>query len=258
MMKIERAHLVSVLTLTLSLTVSCSDKEVTKPPAKDNKTPAAAKTTDAPKTPDKPAKQEDPSLKAHMAKHFAEIRDIERALVAGDLDKAKKAAAWLAEHEQHDVVEAWEPHIKDMRKTADELARSTSVKQAAEFAAELAGECANCHRDLTAIVTFEWNEVPPKTSDPKAHMLRHQWATDRLWEGLVGPSDDLWSKGASMLAEKPLTGEVITKSKAATLAEQVHELGAKATKVEAQAARVALFSEMLQTCSQCHAMVRGK
>jgi mono/diheme cytochrome c family protein len=244
---------IALISLCALVILACGDKKEQPKPAK--KAAPAKKAEQKEKVADKPALV-DPSLKKHMSEHFEEIRDIERALVHGNLELAKKKAKWIAEHNEHEVVEGWEPHITDMRKEAAELAEASDMTTAIQHAASLAGECASCHRDLTAIIAFEWTEPPPPSKDRKLHMRRHRWAADRLWEGLVGPSDDLWVKGATMLAEEPLEGEgIVNKEDATALAERVHELGAQAAKVPDQTNRVALFAEMLQTCSKCHALV---
>jgi len=41
-------------------------------------------------------------------------------------------------------------------------------------------------------------------SSLQLQMRRHQWAAARLWEGLIGPSNEMWSQGTGFLATTEL------------------------------------------------------
>ena len=220
----------------------------TKAPTK----PVAAKPTDSPPK----------SLKGHMRDHFQKVRDVQIAVVHNDLDAAKQAAKWIAEHKGHDSIEEWYGHIEVMRDAATNLQAADDIPTAAKLAATLAGQCASCHESLTAIATFEWTEKPkPVAGDIKSHMAMHMWGAERLWEGIVGPSDSHWLDGAEAFANDPLhageikKGEKVPKD-VADLALKIHQLGAAAKSLETTDERVALYGEMLATCAGCHAKTR--
>ena len=42
---------------------------------------------------------------------------------------------------------------------------------------------------------------PALTGGREAHMLEHQWAVDVMYQGLIGPSDELWKKGVDIAEE---------------------------------------------------------
>ena len=44
-----------------------------------------------------------------------------------------------------------------------------------------------------------WALRPPGGSGAEAEMALHVWASERMWNGLVGPDDFAWSSGASAL-----------------------------------------------------------
>lgn len=91
-------------------------------------------------------------------------------------------------------------------------------------------------------------------------MQRHQWAADRLWEGLIGPSDAAWSRGIRMLAEAPLHGTEPswdTASDGDELARRVHELGSEAASALLPHARATVYGEMLGLCADCHTRTGG-
>jgi hypothetical protein len=230
---------------------------------KKDDTKAPDKKTVAGKTTIEERLDASPALKKHMKGHFEAVREIERALVAGDLTKAKERSEWLSDNVAQKDIEDWGPHLDAVRNAAKALVDSETIEDATKRAAQLGAECANCHVTLTAITSFEWQELPRDQGEARSNMQRHQWATDRLWEGLVGPSDDLWLKGAEVLIDAPLGIKTLTKdqkvaSDVDAYAAKVHGLGSKAQGLMDRSARTELYGELLATCSACHALTRKK
>jgi hypothetical protein len=90
-------------------------------------------------------------------------------------------------------------------------------------------------------------------------MANHEWATERMWEGLVADDDALWKTGASALA----TARVAITAESGTLgiaddAARVHAFAAKATKASNIDERASLYGEMLARCAHCHATIRDR
>jgi|GEM_PF-472778 len=196
-------------------------------------------------------------VSSHMKDHFEAVRDIERAAVAGNVAAMRERAAWLAEHEPENSV-AYKPELDAMRETASRLARAVDLQAAIPLAAELGAACGSCHQTMTTITSFEYQELPEDTGELGQRMVRHLWAVDRLWEGLVGPSTALWTSGAEVLASDPLPVEEVTTDPAAVrevtrLSSQVQRLGRLAGGADDQAARASIYGELLTTCAACHA-----
>ena len=64
-------------------------------------------------------------------------------------------------------------------------------------------------------------------------MLRHQWAMDRMWEGLMAPSDERFLAGASAFAEAPLEPSSVVPNPTVSdalrpIADRAHALGRNA------------------------------
>lgn len=194
-----------------------------------------------------------------MRQHFSKIRDIERAVVAGDLELVAALAKELAEFEATGVS-GYVEEEQAVRLAASSLGTAASLPEAATLAADLAHLCGDCHSTMTAITAFEWSPPPDNVEDKR--MLRHQWAMDRLWEGIVGPSDALWNQGAEVLEQPGFdANDVVSDPAIATevqaLADSVQSLGAKAVLTNEPAARAALYKDLLQTCAACHAKARA-
>ena len=93
-----------------------------------------------------------------------------------------------------------------------------------------------------------------------AHMLRHQWAAEQMWDGLIGPSEARWNDGVTELAEAPLGQDEIFANATATpaigkLATDVHALAAEGRKATTWDDRAAVYGRLLASCAACHAAI---
>lgn len=193
----------------------------------------------------------------HMQEHFAQVDAVRDALISGDLAAAQEAAQWVAGHEAMEGIPAgWEQHVTQMQRAAATVTQTDDLAAAAEATANMAGICGGCHMGLDEGAQFTIVLVPSEESGVVAHMLRHEWAADRLWEGLIGPSDEAWSAGAAALGEAALEPEE-SPDEVGTLARQVHELGAEASETLGFTARAALYGKLITTCAQCHTLMNA-
>src|SRR5690606_8853311 len=116
-------------------------------------------------------------------------------------------AVWLAEHELGDnLKEEWRSHAEAMKQAAKTLRDAATLDAAARGMGELGQACAECHQALGR-PKLGVGAPPEEGSGTQPHMLRHQWAADRLWEGLMAPIDELWLAGSEAMADAPLEKE---------------------------------------------------
>jgi hypothetical protein len=90
-------------------------------------------------------------------------------------------------------------------------------------------------------------------------MLEHQWAVDLMYQGLAGPSDELWKKGVDALKAAPLSAADLPRDSSLTTEivaneKKIHEQADKALKTIDMGSRVALYSEVLGECASCHSL----
>lgn len=197
------------------------------------------------------------TLPAHMAVHGAQVGLAQTSIIRGDLEGARKAAQWLAEHEEHPgLPQGVMSPAEDVRAFARGVVRAGSVEDAARSVAEIASACGRCHQAAAAGPTVAAYTMPPSGTMPAPHMLRHIWAADRMWDGLVGPSDRSWELGATGLMEDPLFQDAQAQEnpEVRTLAKQVHALGATA-RTTPPAHRAGVYGRLLLACAQCHAVM---
>jgi cytochrome c553 len=84
-------------------------------------------------------------------------------------------------------------------------------------------------------------------------------AVDLMYQGLVGPSDEAWKKGARQLGQSPLTLKDLPKDpkltkEIAALVGVIHTLADKADAAVAPNARATLYGDVIATCAECHGL----
>jgi hypothetical protein len=200
-----------------------------------------------------PAKrfERDMLARFHMHQNFDLVRAIERLLIRGKLEEAKRFAAAIATAPDEPEHGAWATQTATVRARALALSRATSVDDALRKATQLAAACGDCHRETYGSAMFDDPPaVPPDRPTVDARMARHRWASDRLWEAVIGDSDEAWREGLDVLAATPLDlGE-----DRAAFARELQRLAnnARRTKAPAAGTRAATYGQILLTCAHCH------
>lgn len=190
-------------------------------------------------------------VRYHMRQHFNDLRTIERMLVAGKLDDAR-ALAYMLARPSSAMPQGSEAH--DVAVAAGGLISARTLEEAAYAEVRVAAACAQCHVATQSGPVFRTpSKAPPDRPTVPAQMARHQWAADRLWEGLVGASDEHWRAGLYVLATSPLqhveSGSPAIAKHLQRLARLALDRRPKPTLEERQD----IYAELLITCAGCHA-----
>lgn len=197
----------------------------------------------------------------HMHEHLARITEIKSSIIMGELDGVREPAIWLADHEEvAGLPENFEPYIGLMRQYAREVNNAPDLRSAAISVSQMAKTCSNCHLVNEVEIEFGYDQLPAEWSDTVSHMQRHQWAADRLWEGLIAPSETAWNRGADMLVDVPLHPDDVMNEDSAgvdtealgQIASRIHFFAGQATIAESPAERSELYGELLGLCADCH------
>lgn len=213
--------------------------------ATDREQPAAS-----PETPPRPI-QRTPTTRTYMLTHYADTVGMRRALVAGQLAEFQSAAKAVADDEWTPKLRGdYRPYVDAVRATARSAqAASSSIGGAAKLG-KLGEACASCHLKFGGPGSPVAPEQLNEATDPS--MLAHAIATDRLWEGLILPSDLSWSSGMQGLMQAPGVDSDVADVAAA--ARHLRDLARKGVKAEV-AQRGQLFGDVLVTCAGCHERV---
>jgi hypothetical protein len=198
----------------------------------------------------------------HMHGHLIQISMIKSAIVAGKLEDVDGPARWLADHETATGLPVeFESYVMQMKSYARQVIDAQDLASAAGSVSNMAKTCGNCHLVNDVNLEFGYDRKPREdVEDVVTHMQRHQWAMDRLWEGLIGPSDTAWNRGADMLIDAPLLPSDVTTAtdkvvEIGKIARRIHALGGIGTETTTPDARSELYAEVLRLCAGCHTLL---
>ncbi len=196
-----------------------------------------------------------------MHEYLGRITTIKSLIIMGNLDGAREPAIWMAEHEAVAGLTAdFEQYVGLMRQYARGVNNATDLISAALAVSGMARTCSSCHLANDVTIEFGYDQVPAEWSDTVSHMQRHQWAVDRLWEGLIGPSDTAWNRGMDMLVDVPLHADDVMSEDSAgadaaeldRMASRVHALTRRGTVATTPTERADVYGELLGLCATCH------
>jgi mono/diheme cytochrome c family protein len=198
-----------------------------------------------------------PSVAKHMQDHFTRGAKMRDAIIAGDLEAAKKDAQWMAEHQvSDDLPDNWKPHVKVLKDAAKQTLDAQDIAAAAMHTAAMSRACGECHAKLGG-PKVELGKPPVEGSGAAPHMARHQWAADRMWDALTVPSEQAWLKATEVMADAPLAPMAIQGARsvppvAEKLAKEVHDI-AEAARADRQMEKwSSAYGRFLGTCAECH------
>jgi cytochrome c553 len=194
---------------------------------------------------------------ASMEAHYGVAIIAHDALIRGDLPTFRAA---LIEVSQQELPPGSDPGwhaLQDKLQAAAAVAgRTQELPAAAAQMGVVVQSCGTCHVALGLGPLYP-APAPPEGDDPiETAMLEHQWVTERLWEGVTGPWDNAWERGATALANMRIAGDDVD-SFILTDAVQQQEDALRALGSDAQAAtslddRAAVYGRALATCGGCH------
>ncbi len=106
----------------------------------------------------------------------------------------------IAKLDEPEVLSEWQPYVDNVIAEARQLELTKDTVAAANMMALVGRRCAQCHEALRARIKFPAEPAPIGDRKLATNIASHQWATSRMWEGLIGPSDDRWFEGARLVS----------------------------------------------------------
>jgi hypothetical protein len=202
----------------------------------------------------------DAMTRLHMREHYDMASAIQHLVIRNDLYDVMVIARMIADAPESPGLQRWQTDISFLRGNARELSRAPTNEEACRRTARLVATCANCHIDSKVGGLFTSFPPPPSDGTSTAQrMARHSWATDRLFEGVVGGATDSWTNGLDVLAASPAPSSPLDADRA-LLAKSLQDLATATRKRVASddfAARAVAYGEILVTCAACHASDRA-
>jgi mono/diheme cytochrome c family protein len=195
-----------------------------------------------------------------MKDHFDQASQARDAVVRGQLALAEAPLTWLGQHGfAKDLPADWRPHIDRMQQAAVEATKLSTLAAAAAGVSAMASECGACHQALSRGPELEPTGLesddstkPLSAQAALQHRMDEQlWGIERMWEGLVIPSDHAWREGAKSLGE--LKAHPLVAAKLRARLERVRSLGVEASAASNAELRARSYARILAECGSCHA-----
>ncbi len=208
-----------------------------------------------------PASDEGSALTALMDTHYEIAIRAHEALLHAELEDFRSQLALLAKQElPSESPREWLPLYEALQAAASAGTEARDIDSAASAFAPVVLACGNCHSTLGEGPAYRDSTPSAGSNALQNAMLDHEWAAERLWEGVTGPSDNAWQRGADALAATDIFGD---QGEAVLISEFVrerdrhlHELAESAKIASALDERADLYARMLSTCGECHQAIR--
>jgi hypothetical protein len=199
------------------------------------------------------------SIANFMPQHFLIVAWARDAVVDGDLEDLREPLQALADYNYASVVPGgWMRGVAELQAAARLTATAENLTVAASGVAAMTRVCGECHEQQghrLALFPEEVATKTPKSDEFSTRMHRHAWGSERLWEGLMAPSDQAWQAGAAALAHAPVKAPKLPagapKEFAASLT-KLRDLGLRATQATSADERSNLYALTLAMCADCH------
>jgi hypothetical protein len=203
----------------------------------------------------------DAGLRAHMDDHFGAAVRLQEALMRGELAQVRDEAGYLVAHPEYPELERWRAQLDAAASAAAQVKDAPDLVAAAGLSANLGLQCRRCHAASGAIVAFGWEPVPASDGTMPTRMKRHGWAAARMWEGLIGSSDELWTLGAHVMVGTELRALASSRQVAdhdvRDLIARVQVLASEAINVASPEQETVVYGNLMATCVRCHQLVRA-
>ena len=194
-----------------------------------------------------------------MQSHFKQVARIRAAVISGNISAAAAPASRLTNMAGVDTLPAgWRLSMRQLQAASTRIHESADLPEAAAATADIAMACGGCHLNSGG-PNIVVGTPPAGKATVAQRMIRHRWATERLWEGLYGPSEEAWAEGAKVLAEPTWSKDVVASGgvHARSLAAEFISLSERAHAVKGQQ-RASLYASLLATCAPCHAQIKRR
>ena len=201
------------------------------------------------------------AARVRMHVRYEAAQRIEEFIARSALVRASVEADSIVQLHDPDALPVWAPYLEAVSGAARQIELTGDIVTAARTTAALGQACARCHQATSAHIVFA--SVPEPIDDktvPK--MLGHQWSAARMWEGLIGPSEERWREGAQALTGMPLELVAAGPRESGTwIADDVPQIrlyASRALEAKDLDARTQIFGMVLATCAHCHAVIRDR
>ncbi len=238
---------VAIALVVMPGAMGCSEGSAPPPPA-----PVAESATPPPPALEGPTEVQ---LVAWMEAHYSATILAHDALQQGDLAAFSDQLAAASTLEPPPAMpEAWAPLLARFKSVAGEAGDVASLDDAAAALADVVVTCGQCHVALATGPVYPAPAPDDAINELQAAMFDHKWATERLWEGVTGPWDVAWERGAAALVETRVFGDALGELEGDLLRREqaLQALGREAQLATGHGEKAAIYGRLLASCGDCH------
>lgn len=191
---------------------------------------------------------------AVMEGHYTSAIAAHDALIRGDLATLRARLGELATQAlPTGAPQTWRPLHARLQSAARESARATTLEAAGPAMGGVVEACGACHQTLGTGPIYRRPLPSEGTTQVEQAMLGHQWATERLWEGITGPREEAWHRGAAAIAARRVFAEGAGTTPALLAREAaLRSAGQSAMSTAGLHERAMAYGQLLSTCADCH------
>jgi mono/diheme cytochrome c family protein len=200
-----------------------------------------------------------------MWQHFERVGQVQTAVIDGDLGRARMVSEVIAMSDSlPDLPDRGRPYEAALRSQALIGATAPDLAAASRSVGQIGRSCGECHAALQRGPRFGAAGRPITSDQPATDaMLRHRWAADQMWAGLIGPSDSSWQAGTRALSEESTYTELIKPNvprgdAMRALAISVQQMGRTAGAETDADRRAILYGRLLVSCTGCHELSKAR
>ena len=200
---------------------------------------------------------EAPGLQSDMYAHFTDALEMRRGALFADLEAIREAGREMARAtEQEGLPAGSETFAEELRELGRDAADAEWLEEGIQAAARVANACGSCHQTYDVGPRFVLGTAPPATT-LGTHMAGQAWVSRLLWDGLIGPSDELWDVGAQELTTTPAFPEEMLDVAGdpeylRETQDRLRQLGEDALVAPEPDAKAEILADVWSTCSLCH------
>jgi cytochrome c553 len=198
-----------------------------------------------------------------MEAHYSTVILAHDALLQGNLETFRSQLARVPGQELPPTSpQEWLPFHQSLQAAAREGTEVSDLDTAASALAQVVLACGTCHAALNSGPIYPAPAPDDGENALETAMLDHKWATERLWEGVTGPWDNAWERGADSLAVIQVFGEanpeLILTDEMRRRENELRAIGEEAKTTTTLDDRAALYGRLLATCGGCHQLIGVK
>lgn len=194
-----------------------------------------------------------------MHQSYTSLVTARDAFVSGDYDASRMELTNVALLPMPDgVPPIWATNVLELHQMAARGAQAELPEGVADGIGRSANACGSCHQATGYIPSLAMMPEAPEGSDAATAMMRHAYAAQELWDGLITHNADRWNTGTGLLAgshvsPEQLFGQGLEARIGASRVAGLQNASRAVIHAVEWDDRAEAYGQLLTSCASCHA-----